>query len=240
MQSFFSQVATGKRVATSFNEDLRKYMLGIYNFMSLALGISALVAFVAIKTGITLALVRSPIGMLISFAPFVLVMYMSFKLQSMNFVSARNLFLGFAALMGLSLSSLALIFSGAEITRAFFATAAMFGGMSLYGYTTGKDLSSMGSIMIMVIWGLIIASIINIFMHSSAMQFLISFVSVIAFALLTAYDTQKLKNSYYQMSGRYSSEDVAKMSLFGALQLYMDFINIFVNLLYLLRAGSRD
>ena len=239
MQSFFSQAATGRRVVTSFNEDLRKYMLGIYNFMSLALGISALVAFVALKTGITLAIMRSPVGILVSFAPFFLVMYMSFKLQSMDFAKARNLFIGFAALMGLSLSSLALMFSGAEITRAFFATAGMFGGMSLYGYKTGKDLSSMASTVIMVVWGLIIASFINIFLHSSAMQFFISFVSVIAFALLTAYDTQKLKNAYYQMSGRYSESEIAKMSLFGALQLYMDFINIFVNLLYLLRA-TRD
>ncbi len=235
MQSFFSRVATGSNVATSFNQDLRKYMLGIYNYMSIALALSAFVAFIAIKTGITIAIMRSPLGIIVSLAPFFLVMYMSFKMQSLPFASARNLFLIFAALMGVSLSTLGVMFSGAELSRAFFATAAMFCGMSLYGYTTGKDLSSMASTAIMIVWGLIVASFINMFMHSSALQFLISFISVIVFALLTAYDVQSLKNLYYQVSGRHGDE-ISKVSLFGALKLYMDFLNIFINLLYLFRA----
>jgi hypothetical protein len=134
--------------------------------------------------------------------------------------------------MGISLSNLFLLYTGASIARVFFITAGLFGGMSLYGYTTKRDLTGMGSFLIMGVWGLLIASLVNIFMQSSMMQFAISVLSVLIFTGLTAYDTQKIKGMYYALAG--TGEMAAKMAIMGALNLYMDFINIFIHLMRLM------
>jgi len=153
------------------------------------------------------------------------------KMMSFSVEKAQVTFYIFAGLMGLSLSSLFAAFTGESIARALLVTASLFGSMSLYGYTTKRDLSAMGSFMIMGLIGVIIASLVNLFMQSSAMQFAISILSVIIFTGLTAYDTQRIKAIYYQVAG--SSEIASKVAIYGALSLYMDFINLFIQMLHL-------
>ena len=215
--------------ATSYNEGLRQYMLGVYNYMSVALGLSGLVAFFVAKTGLVYVLMRGPLGWIISFSPLIICLAMSFKLTTAKIGTIKTLFFAYAVLMGISLSTIFLAFSGVDIATTFFITASMFGGMSLYGYTTKKDLSGYGHIMFMIVWGLLIASIVNIFMRNSGLSFGISCISVVVFTLLVAYDTQNLKNMYYVVC---RDQNIAtRMGIFGALQLYIDFIAIFVHLL---------
>jgi FtsH-binding integral membrane protein len=180
-------------------------------------------------------LYASPLKWVVIFAPLAFVLFFSFRVDKMSAASARAMFFVFAAVMGVSLSSALLVFTGASIVRAFFITAAAFGALSLYGYTTKKDLSAMGSFLIMGLFGLIIASIVNIFLGSSTMQFVLSILSVGIFAGLTAWDTQSIKEMYYEAD---SSEVAIKKSVNGALMLYLDFINIFQSLLSL--TGSRN
>jgi FtsH-binding integral membrane protein len=168
-------------------------------------------------------------------APLAMVFFLSFRINSMSVAAAQTTFWVYAALMGLSLSSIFLVFTGQSIVQTFFVTAASFGALSLYGYTTKKDLSGFGTFLIMGLFGLIIASIVNIFLQSSAMGFAISVIGVLIFAGLTAYDTQKIKEMYYD------GDDVAVMgrkAIMGALTLYLDFINLFTFLLQFM--GNRD
>jgi len=168
-------------------------------------------------------------------APLAFVLFFSFRIDRMSAASARNLFLGFAAVMGLSLSSILLVYTGQSVALAFFETAATFGALSLYGYTTKRDLSPIGSFLMMGLFGLIIVMVVNIFMQSSALQFGISILAVGIFAGLTAWDTQRIKEMYWEGDG----VDVAtKKSINGALMLYLDFINIFTALIQL--TGSRN
>jgi FtsH-binding integral membrane protein len=162
-------------------------------------------------------------------------MFFSFRINQMSASSARGVFFAFAAAMGLSLSTLLLVYTGNSIARAFFVTAAAFGGLSLYGYTTKRDLSPMGSFLIMGVIGLVIASIVNMFLLSTAFQFGLSILSVLIFSGLTAWDTQAIKEMYYAGDGY---EVAAKKSVNGALMLYLDFINIFQSLLFL--TGGRN
>jgi FtsH-binding integral membrane protein len=228
--------------STKVNEALRQYMLKVYNFMSLALAITGLVAYFAstseafistiyhVQNGVVTG--ASGMGYLLMFAPLAFVMVLSFGIQKLAYSTAQMIFWSYAAVMGLSLTSIFLVYTGESIARAFFITASVFGAMSLYGYTTKKDLTSWGSFLMMGVFGLIIASIVNIFLLSSAMQFAVSILGVIIFTGLTAYDTQNIKNNFYQVGGT-NEELIGKAALMGALQLYLDFINIFMQMLYL-------
>lgn len=205
-------------------------MLAVYNYMAIALGISGAVAFLTASSPALLnAIFGTPLAFVVMLAPVIFVFVFARKINSLSNEAAKNYLWIFAALMGLSLATVFVQYTGASVARVFLVSASTFGLMSLYGYATKKDLSGLGSFLIMGLIGLLIASIVNIFMQSSAMQFALSVVGVFIFIGLTAYDTQKIKQSYY-----YSSSDSAtKMAVFGALNLYMDFINLFLMMLQL-------
>jgi FtsH-binding integral membrane protein len=244
---------TAARTRTAeIDQGLRAYMLGVYNYMTFGLALTGLVAFgtnmLAVSsvptanrigniylTDIGVGLYGSPLRWVIMLAPLAFVMFFSFRIDRMSAASARNLFLAFAAAMGLSLSTILLVYTGTSVARAFFITAAAFGGLSFYGYTTKRDLSPIGSFLIMGLIGLVIASLVNLFVQSSAFQFGLSILSVLIFAGLTAWDTQAIKEMYYSGDGY---EVMTKKSVNGALMLYLDFINIFQSLIYL--TGNRN
>jgi FtsH-binding integral membrane protein len=239
----FARVSTaeyGQSKATAYDAGLRAYMLKIYNYMASALALTGIVALAASNSpAILSALYRvnetghiagwTGLGWLVAFSPLGLVLWLSFGLHRMSAATTQAIFWAYSVLMGLSMTSIFLMFTGESIARTFFVTAGTFGAMSLYGYTTKKDLTSMGSFLIMGLMGLIIASIVNMFIGSPGLGFAISVIGVLIFVGLVAYDTQKLKAMYYQLAG--SGEMIAKMSIMGALNLYMDFINIFIYLL---------
>lgn len=236
------------------DQGLRSYMLGVYNNMVIGLAITGLFAYGANMLAVThdpahavarfghiyltsfgQALYISPLRWLVILAPLAFVFFFSFQLNRMAAQTARSLFFVFAAAMGLSLSTLVLVYTGTSIARAFFITAASFGALSLYGYTTSRSLSAMGSFMMMGLFGLIIASVVNIFLHSPGFQFALSILCVIIFAGLTAWDTQAIKEMYYASDDYETAE---KKSINGALRLYLDFVNIFTAILQL--TGSRN
>lgn len=247
----YGNVATQAQI----DQGLRSYMLGVYNNMVLGLAITGVAALGfylmsvtgnpasavgKLKNGLMLTqfgatMYTSPLKWVVMFAPLAVVMYLGFKIQSMSAATARGVFWLYSALVGVSLATIFFVFTGASIVRVFFITAASFGALSLYGYTTKRDLTGMGSFLIMGAIGLMIASIVNIFMASSALQWAISFLGVGVFAGLTAYDTQKIKEMYFE---GYGSEMADKLSIYGALQLYMDFLGMFQMLLSLL--GDRE
>jgi uncharacterized protein len=224
--------------AVSRDEGLRSYMLGVYNYMASALALTGIMAYAGANVPVLMnALYRfdgthmslSGLGWLVAFAPLAFVFGIGMGINRLSVGAAQGLFWGFAAVMGLSLSSLFFVYTGQSLVRVFFITAILFGSMSMWGYTTKRDLTSMGHFLIMGVWGILIASIVNIFLQSSALQFAVSVVGVVAFTGLTAYDTQKIKGMYYQTMGDATS--AAKSSILGALNLYLDFINLFVMLL---------
>jgi FtsH-binding integral membrane protein len=218
---------------------LRAYMLRIYNYMASALVLTGVVALFAANSPAFMSLLYkmeagnavgvSGFGFLVMFAPLGLVLWLSFGIQRMSVFTAQAVYWTYAALIGLSLSSIFLVYTGESIARTFFVTAGTFGAMSIYGYTTKRDLTGFGSFLIMGLIGLLLASLVNIFLQSSALSFATSVLGVLIFVGLTAYDTQKIKGIYYQVSGH--GEALAKASIMGALNLYMDFINIFIYLL---------
>lgn len=224
--------------ATSYDAGLRAYMLSIYNYMASALALTGITAYVAANYApLTNALFMvqgqhyglTGLGWLVAFAPLIFVMVMSFGLNSMSLAALQATFWVYSGVMGLSLASLFFVYTGASIVRVFFITAIVFGSMSIWGYASKRDLTGMGHFMVMGLWGVIIASIINIFMMSSGLQFVISILAVVVFTALTAYDTQKIKSFYYQTSG--NAEAAGKSAIMGALTLYLDFINLFIQLL---------
>jgi uncharacterized protein len=230
------------RSGVAYDQGLRAYMIGVYNYMTLGLGVTGLVAYAAFALGTVdvgngrLALTDfghaiyvSPLRWLIVLSPLALVFWLSARINSMSVSTARNAFIAFAALIGLSMSALLVVYTGASIGRAF-AAAAAFASLSLYGYTTQRSLSAMGSFMMMGVIGLIIASLINMFLHSTGLQFGISLLAVVIFAGLTAWDTQAIKQMY--ASGD-TYEIAQKKSIHGALRLYLDFINMFQAILML-------
>jgi uncharacterized protein len=219
----------------SYDEGLRKYMLSIYNYMSSAVLLTGIVALFAASSGFAQAMVGSPLIWLVMLAPFGFVMAMSFGLNRMSQSTLNILFWAYAFVMGLSLSTIFLVYTGESIAVTFFATAGAFAGLSLWGYTTKKSLSGMGSFLIMGVIGLVVASLINLFLQSSAMAFVISGLGVLIFAGLTAYDTQRLKMQYNELRG---TEFMGKAVIMGALNLYLDFINMFMFLLRFL--GNRQ
>ena len=236
MSDFDRNVAAfpGAARTVSVDAGLRAHMIRVYNYMA---GGVALTGAVAYFTNLYFGpqLQGSPLIYVLIFAPFLLVMFLSFRIESLSAPTARLLFFVYAALLGASLSTIFAVYTGTSITRVFFVSAASFGALSLWGYTTQRDLSGMGSFLIMGLFGIIIASLVNVFLGSTMMQWIISVVGVLIFAGLTAYDTQRLKNEYY---GAMGGEVMERSAIMGALTLYLDFLNLFTMLLSLL--GSRD
>lgn len=215
---------------------LRSYMLKVYNLMAMGLAITGLAAYftfaMAVQdntlTAFGQAIFQSPLRYVVMLAPLGMVFFLSFRIHTMSVSAAQMAFWVYAGLMGLSLSSIFLVYTQASITQTFFVTAASFGALSLYGYTTRRDLSAIGSFLVMGLFGLLIASLVNIFLASSALNFAISAVGVLVFAGLTAWDTQKIKESYYEADG---ADMAGRKAIMGALQLYLDFINLFLFML---------
>ena len=238
--SKFSFLTSG---SSSTNQGLRDYMISVYNHMFMALAFSAFVALLAAKTGLALRMFSSPFGIIVSLLPLFVSIYLGAKFSSMSVSQARQGLLLYSGTMGLSLSVILLVFSAADVAIAFFSTSAMFAGMSIYGYTTKKDLSSLSSILVMAIWGILVASLLNMFFKSGAMSLWISFIAVVVFSVMVAVDTQRLRSVYYLMeeSFGHGSEAVSKIAVFGAMQLYINFVAIFIHMLNLLRgSSSRD
>ncbi|WP_205944804.1 Bax inhibitor-1/YccA family protein [Pelagibius litoralis] len=222
--------------ASQIDEGLRSYMLGVYNYMAVAMGITGLVAYLTSTSPALLSAIYStPLQWVVMLAPLGFVFFLSARVHKMSASAAQITFWVFAAVMGLSLSYIFLAYTGASITKIFFITAGAFAGLSLLGYTTKKDLSGMRTFLFMGLIGIIIAMVVNIFLGSPAIQFVISVAGVLVFAGLTAYDTQQIKNMYNEADG---SEIVTKKSIMGALRLYLDFLNLFLFLLQLF--GNRN
>ena len=231
--------------AAQIDEGLRSYMLRVYNYMTTGLALTGIIAYLVANTPAVLNLFyqvgpqgqvsSTPLAWIAMLSPLAFVMVLSFGIQRMKASTAQLVFWLFAGVMGLSLSHIFLQFTGASIARVFFITAATFAAMSLYGYTTKRDLTGLGNFLFMGLVGIVIASVVNIFIGSSMMQFVISVLGVLIFVGLTAYDTQKIKEMYNELD---SSEVASKNAIMGALRLYLDFINLFMMLLHLF--GNRD
>jgi FtsH-binding integral membrane protein len=215
------------------NEGLRNYMIYVYRNMSIALGFSGLVAFLLSQSHSLMAVLHgSPLGIIVALAPIGIAFFFGFKINTMPFQTAQTLFYVFAGLMGASLSSVFLIYTGESVAKTFFITSSVFLALSIYGQTTKADLTKVGSLMMMGLIGIIIASIVNIFLKSSGLSFVLSILSVVVFVGLTAYDTQKIKEMYYNLESANMSVDMAKkIALMASLTLYMDFVNLFLALL---------
>lgn len=249
------RAANGAYAGAAIDEGLRAYMLRVYNLMAMGLGITGVAAYAIamlattndpasavatmgngkMLTGLGAALYGSPLKWVVMLAPLGMVFFLSARIEKMSVSSAQTAFWAFAALMGVSLSSIFLVYTSASITQTFFITAASFGALSLFGYTTKKDLSAMGSFLMMGLFGLIIAMVVNIFLQSSALQFAVSGIGVLIFAGLTAYDTQQIKSMYYEGD---TDATAGRKAIMGALRLYLDFINLFMFLLQFL--GNRE
>ncbi|MDR6833567.1 MULTISPECIES: Bax inhibitor-1/YccA family protein [unclassified Sphingopyxis] len=215
---------------------LRSYMLSVYNYMASGVLLTGIVALLAFNSGFTQSLIGSPLMWVVALAPLAFVLVLSFGINKLSTTAAQALFWTFAAVMGLSMSTIFLRFTDASIAQTFFATAAAFVGLSLYGYTTKKDLSGFGTFLIMGVFGILIAMLLNAFVfQSGALTLAISVIGVLIFAGLTAYDTQKIKSMYFYVRG---TDFVGKSVVMGALTLYLDFVNMFTFLLNLL--GSRE
>ena len=257
VNDFRQSAQLGGRAAemAQIDQGLRSYMLKVYNYMAIALGVTGVFAYGLYTLAFTsdpsgavgqigqslyvtqlgAVLFGSPLKWVVMFAPFAMVMFLSFRIQKMSAGTAQMVFWAYAALMGVSLTSIFAVYTAQSITQVFFITAAAFAGLSLYGYTTSRSLSGWGSFLFMGLIGIVIASIVNIFLASSAMAFAISVIGVLVFAGLTAYDTQQIKEMYFQGD---SADTMGKKAIMGALRLYLDFINMFLMLLQLF--GNRD
>jgi FtsH-binding integral membrane protein len=218
------------------DEGLRQYMLRVYNYMASGLALTGVVAFFVANTPVLMdAVFGTPLIWLVMFSPLIIVFMLSARIHKMSVVAAQATFWVFATLMGMSLASIFIVYTGTSIARVFFITAGVFGAMSLYGYTTKRDLTGWGSFLFMGLIGVIIASIVNIFLGSSMLYFAISVIGVLVFTGLTAYDTQKIKEMYVESD---ASAVATKKAIMGALRLYLDFINLFLMLLRLF--GNRN
>lgn len=247
------RAGAGVRTA-EIDAGLRAHMNKVYGLMSVAMIVTGIVAWLVgsdlnaamtgqetrfMTLGMLEAMFTAPLSYVIMFAPLGMVLFFGSAVNRMSQSGAQMFFYTFAALMGLSISSIFAVYTGYSIAQTFFVTSIAFASLSLYGYTTKKDISAWGSFLIMGVIGLIIASIVNIFLASAAIEFAVSALGVLIFAGLTAYDTQKIKNQYLQVRGMPDGEAIAgKMAISGALNLYLDFINLF---LFLLRfMGNRN
>jgi FtsH-binding integral membrane protein len=207
---------------------LRSYMLSVYNYMASGVLLTGIVALLFANSGLAAQVLSTPLRWLIIFAPLAFVMVMSFGMNRLSTGTLQALFWAFSFAMGLSMSSIFLVYTGTSIAQTFFAVSAGFLGLSLYGYTTKRDLSGFGTFLIMGVIGLLVAMVINIFLRSPAMAMAISAIGVLLFAGLTAYDTQKIKSMYDYVAG---TDMMGKVVIMGALNLYLDFINMFTFLL---------
>jgi len=226
--------SVGTRTA-SYDAGLRSYMLSVYNYMASGVLLTGIVALLFANSGYISLLFgpdgrASGLGWIVMLAPLGLVFALSFGINRLSDFAAQALFWAYAAVMGLSLSTVLLVYTGGSVAQTFFATAAGFAGLSLWGYTTKKDLSGFGSFLIMGVFGLLVAMLLNMFFPSNSLNLVISVVGVLLFAGLTAYDTQKIKSMYFAVGGTAMAR---KSVIMGALQLYLDFINMFLFLLRL-------
>lgn len=228
-------------VAAGYDAGLRRHMLSVYNYMASGVLWTGIVALLFANSGGAAALFSpagggmSILGWIVALAPLAFVMVLSFGINRLSTGTAQLLYWAFATVMGLSLSTIFLVYTGASIAQVFFATSAAFAGLSLFGYTTKRDLSGMGTFLIMGVIGLLVAMLINLFLQSPVMHLAISAIGVLIFAGLTAYDTQRIKSLYFQLQG---TEFLGKAAIMGALSLYLDFVNMFTFLLSLM--GNRD
>ncbi len=246
--SRYTQATTVGRA--DVDEGLRSYMLGVYNYMAGGVALTGIIAYLIFSMAVTVdpvtgakaltsfgeTIYTPPLKWVLMFAPLAFVFFFAFKANSMSVGAAQTSFWVYAALVGASLSAIFLFFTNTSIANVFFISAASFAGLSVWGYTTKRDISGWGSFLFMGLIGVILASIVNIFTQSSAMSFAISVIGVLVFAGFTAYDTQRIKDTYFEVAG--NAEAAAKASIFGALSLYQDFVGLFVNLLSLL--GDRE
>ncbi len=239
--------ARSRADAFAIDEGLRAYMIRVYNYMGIGLVLTGVVAYsfytmavvtdpatghIVALTGLGKAIYTGWLRWVIAFSPLVIVFAFAARINQMSSTTAQGVFWLFAALMGLSLSSIFVAYTQTSIARIFFITAATFGAVSIYGYTTKRDLTQLGSFLIMGVIGLVIASVVNAFLGSTALQFAVSVLAVLIFTGLTAYDTQQLKDTYYS-NAQGGEETLGKSAIMGALSLYLDFINIFIALLQL-------
>ncbi|MFO1048877.1 MAG: Bax inhibitor-1/YccA family protein [Geminicoccaceae bacterium] len=217
------------------DEGLRSFMLSVYNYMGLGLAITGLVALAVASTpALYVPIFTTPLKWVVMLAPLGFVFFLSARIHSLSASAAQIAFWAFAAVMGVSMASIFLVYTGESIARVFFVAAATFGAASLYGYTAKRDLTSMGSFLFMGLIGIIIASLVNIFVGSSALQFAVSVIGVLVFTGLTAWDSQRLKNEYLGGLQFGGAELAAKGAIMGALSLYLNFINLFMMLLQLM------
>jgi FtsH-binding integral membrane protein len=215
--------------ALAYDAGLRRHMLGIYNNMALGLVVTGLVAFgIASTPTLYQPIFGTPLKWAAMFAPLAFVMFLSFRMERMSVASARTAFFAFAAVMGVSMAAVFLSFTGASIARTFFIAASMFLGMSLWGYTTKRDLTGWSSFLFMGLIGVVVASIVNLFLGSTTLQLVVSFAGIIVFVGLTAWDTQRTKSDYLAFAGTAHAE---KLGIMGALSLYLNFVNLFQLLL---------
>lgn len=225
---------TTKAIAASYDEGLRRHMISVYNNMGLGLLTSGIIAYlIGTIPVLTQFFLGGPQAWFFILAPLAVVFWISFKIESMKLSTAIYAFYGYAALMGISLATIFQVYQMGSIFQVFLITACMFGATSLYGYTTKRDLTGFGSFLFMGVIGLVIAGLVNLFLQNSLFQMVIAGLGVLIFTGLTAYDTQKIKDTYYATDG----EGRSKAGIMGALALYLDFINLMMSLLQLL--GNR-
>jgi FtsH-binding integral membrane protein len=235
MTNRYTDPTAGSRGVPTLGADidagLRQYLLRVYNYMAGGLALTGLVAYLAAVTGVYAAIYGTPLFWVVLLAPLGLVLLLGFRVERMSLGPARLIFWAYAGLVGLSLSGIFLVYTGASIAQTFFIAAAMFLGMSLYGYTTQRDLSRFGSFLFMGLIGIIVAGLVNLFLASSGLEFAISVIGVAVFTGLTAWDTQRIKLMYLQED----DEVIAgKKAIMGALALYLDFLNLFLMLTQLM------
>jgi len=231
--------SVGATGAVAIDEGLRAYMLRVYNYMLMGLALTGATAWIALNTPLGALFFAqtaqgfslSPLGWIALFAPLGLVFFLSFRIQHMSLSTAQMVFWGYAAINGIALAPIVFLYTATSIAQVFFVTAATFGAMSLWGYTTKRDLTGWGSFLFMGLIGIVIASVVNIFLQSGMMQLVISIIGVIVFTGLTAYDTQRIKEEY---DVNHDGTISGKNAIMGALRLYLDFINLFLMLLRLM------
>jgi FtsH-binding integral membrane protein len=240
-----ASIQSSARTAGAVDEGLRAYMLRVYNYMSCGILLTGIVAYLTYSAAVVRSadvggfaltafgqlLYGSPLKWIVMLAPLASVMFLSVRIGKMSVGAAQFCFWLFSAVMGLSLSSIFLLYTGESITRVFFVTAAAFAALSMYGYTTRRDLSAWGTFLVMGVIGIVLASLVNLWLRSNSLQFALSTIGVLVFAGLTAYDTQRIKNVYYEVLG--DATAASKAAIMGALSLYLDFINMFIMLLSL-------
>ncbi|MDE2464032.1 MAG: Bax inhibitor-1/YccA family protein [Alphaproteobacteria bacterium] len=246
MANDYNRVLRGRAESAAglYDAGLRSYMLRVYNYMIVGLGLTGVTAWIVANVAPVRALFYqvqqtatgyayglSTLGWVALIAPIGLVLLLSFRINRMSLGAAQLAFWGYASLVGIALAPILLLYTGASVAEVFFITAATFGAMSLYGYTTGRDLTGFGSFLFMGLIGIVIAMVVNMFLHSAAMQFVISVIGVLIFTGLTAYDTQAIKESY---SANLDGSLQGRAAIMGALRLYLDFINLFIMLMQLM------